>query len=114
MIGGSTEELDAVYFGDSESANTSLITGGVDDPVQFILTSGGTAKTYEVVAEDINCKLRVKITPVRSCGMEGKPTASASVKIVEKSAVKATSSTSKRINRLKKARASLISVNNPT
>jgi len=49
MIGGSTEELDAVYFGDSESANTSLITGGVDDPVQFILTSGGTAKTYEVV-----------------------------------------------------------------
>ena len=71
-------------------------------------------KTYEVVAEDINCKLRVKITPVRSCGMEGKPTASASVKIVEKSAVKATSSTSKRINRLKKARASLITVNNPT
>ena len=45
--------------------------------------------------------MSVKI-PVRSCGMEGKPTASASVKIVEKSAVKATSSTSKRINRLKK------------
>ena len=48
MIGGGTENLDEIYFGDLTSSNTSLITGGVDDPVEFVLTSGGTAKTYEV------------------------------------------------------------------
>ena len=44
-------------------------------------------KSYTVLAEDLGCKIRVKVTPVRSCGMEGKPTASASIKIVEKSAI---------------------------
>ena len=48
MIGGSTENIDAVYFGDLTSGNTSLITGGSEDPVAFILTSGGTQKSYEV------------------------------------------------------------------
>jgi len=48
MIGGSTEDVDGVYFGDLESSDTSLVTGGSDDPVSFILQSGGIAKTYEV------------------------------------------------------------------
>ena len=107
----STLKAHYIYYGGMEGASRFMWIRVTTDGKKVELVN---TKTYEVVAEDINCKLRVKITPVRSCGMEGKPTASASVKIVEKSAVKATSSTSKRINRLKKARASLITVNNPT
>ena len=81
-------------------------------------------KSYTVLAEDLGCKLRVKVTPVRSCGMEGKPTASASVKIVENSAIDdvahaksnpsgsngTKNATKNRLSRLKKARASIVAL----
>eukprot|EP00943_MAST-04B_sp_MAST-4B-sp1_P000694 g694.t1 len=117
----STLKAQYIYYGGMEGASRFVwIRVNKDGSREELVES----KTYKVVQADIGCKIRVKITPVRECGMEGKPTASASVKIMENVETVASDSTndsssidnkstttSKRINRLKKARASLVAAN---
>ena len=84
------------------NGNTHKLDIEPDTPLLWAIrdTIGLTGTKYGCGIQQCGaCTVLIKGRPVRSCGMEGKPTASASVKIVEKSAVKATSSTSKRINR---------------
>ena len=81
---GSELKAQYIYYGGIEGSSRYIwIRVNKDGSRQELKAT----KSYTVLAEDLGCKLRVKVTPVRSCGMEGKPTASASIKIVENSAI---------------------------